>query len=338
MECPNCTFQNAPGSPRCVRCQSVLQLAGVDVIPPRATPGWAGVVQRRTARSRREGARSMARFGASLRRPWMRELSVSALAWSILPGLGHVRHNQRHAGFVILAAWTLLLVSALLMIGSARSWLLIFAAISLHSLAFSLLLAPVLQRMPFVRRALAGMGLYLALLGMIYYPIYAVASRTFRVLPVAWIHDSGDLREGDVLLYTSDWTRPEIWRRGDLVVVRIDPLQSGGTVMRGGYAVDRIVGLPGDTVSFKNGELLVNGEAPPPEAMPLRGLAGIPEFRAAVARGQYVVIPTSLRWNTAAEHRAAVRAMVQKASRVPDSHLLGRAFWRARPLGRAGRL
>src|SRR5215470_12661603 len=36
MECPNCSFQNMPGQVNCVRCQSRLNLATVDYLPPRA--------------------------------------------------------------------------------------------------------------------------------------------------------------------------------------------------------------------------------------------------------------------------------------------------------------
>ena len=52
MQCPNCGFQNMPGSEVCARCSTSLQLAAVamDVHPPRAR--GAGAYRRRLALAR----------------------------------------------------------------------------------------------------------------------------------------------------------------------------------------------------------------------------------------------------------------------------------------------
>jgi signal peptidase I len=211
-------------------------------------------------------------------------------------------------------------------------------AISVHSVAFSLLLAPVLQSLELPRRAAVGLALYALLIGVVYYPASAALTRIVHVLPVSQVHDGPRLRDGDVLLYTSVWTRPQAWRRGDIVVFRVNPASGHGAILRPGLAVDRIVGLPGDHVVCRHGVLLVNGQPPPPEHAPLRGGAGIPDLDIRAGRGEYIVLPTSLRWGEGPAVAAALRATLPHVARVPQSDLLGRAFWRARPFRRAGQL
>ena len=68
-----------------------------------------------------------------------------AVAWSILPGLGHLRLGHRTVGAVLAAVWLSLLALAGANIGTGRAWLLGVAAIGFHCIVISLLLAPALS-------------------------------------------------------------------------------------------------------------------------------------------------------------------------------------------------
>lgn len=268
----------------------------------------------------------------------MHEVSWPALAWSVVPGLGHIRSRRAAVGGTILGIWLAILLAAAATLGRPVSWMLAFSAISVHSLAFSLLLAPVLQTLPLARRILLGLALYGALLGAIYLPLYRLATHCARVLPVSGLRAGLPIRDGDTLLYTSDWTRPASFRRGDVVAFRIAPTGGHGVVVQAGLGVDRVIGAPGDRVVFTDGVLTVNGQPCDAEHAPLRGLHGIPKLDVTLGQSEYLVLPTSLEWYRHGEVRQGViDETALRVSRVPESRILGRVFWRANPLTRVGR-
>src|SRR5262245_40196364 len=121
MECPNCAFQNTPGSRVCVRCRSLVDFANTDVLPPRAAQGRA----RRRVRSAAAGAHFavrdwLASLRMSLRIPVDLRVSWGDLALCILPGLDQIRRRQRALGWTILGAWLFLLLAGA--VGFASGW------------------------------------------------------------------------------------------------------------------------------------------------------------------------------------------------------------------------
>ncbi|MBK7404267.1 MAG: hypothetical protein IPJ41_06440 [Phycisphaerales bacterium] len=260
-----------------------------------------------------------------------------AVRWTVAPGLGHVRVGRRAVGFTLLAVWVGLLVGAASMLGTARSWMLAFASISVHSLSFSLLISPVLQRMAWQRRIVVGMAMYAALIFGLYYPVRVAATHAAHVVLVRGVLDNAVCRDGDALLYTSTWTRPGEFARGDLVVYQIEPRNTGEVVIHEGVGIDRIVGVAGDHVMYTDGLLLVNGVATPDDDLPLHGLRGLPNLDVVVGEGEYLIFPTNLQWLDG--HGEALRARtIRDTSRVSAGHVLGRVFARAAPWPRAGRL
>lgn len=338
MECPNCSFQNAPGSPCCARCRTSLQLAGVDIIPPRAARTIGSRVRQRAARSQRRVGDRARQFARGFRRPWMDDVSLASIAWSIVPGMGHIRGNHAVVGSVLLGMWIALLLVAAGTLGRPVSWMLAFGAISVHSLAITLLLTPVLQRLPAMRRMFLGFALYGVLFLGIYLPLLRISTRCMRVLPVSGIREGLSIQNGDTLLRTSTWTRPEKFGRGDLVAFEIAPVNGSGVVVRGGIGVDRIVGTPGDHVVFADGILTINGRPCDAEHATLGKLDDVPTLDVTLGEEEYLILPTSLQWyRHGTPLQAAVDDVARQVARVPEFRVLGRVFWRANPLGRMGR-
>jgi signal peptidase I len=273
----------------------------------------------------------------SLTAPRIQDVTWADLAWTVVPGLGHIRRRERTIGWVLLGSWAFLLLLAMSTLGLTRSWLLAYGAISVHSLAFSLLLAPTLNTMTLPRRLVIGIALYAALVGAVYYPSLQGVNRVMRMLPVQGLRDGGEIINGDVLLYTGRWTRPAEWRRGDIVVFEIEAQQMQNAIVRAGFGVERIIGLPGDHVVTRKGVVLVNDEPLSEDRLPIRGSAGLPELDIVARRGEFVVLPTSLRWTAQGQQaQEFARDMMKRAARVDESNLLGRVLWRARPWSRAG--
>lgn len=87
------------------------------------------------------------------------------------------------------------------------------------------------------------------------------------------------LRGGDVALVTRfDYAHGRAPERGDVVVCRFPD--------RGGTYIKRVVGLPGETVTFTSGALCVNGEAvdEPYVSSPTD------DFRAELGENEYLVL------------------------------------------------
>jgi hypothetical protein len=107
-------------------------------------------------------------------------------------------------------------------------------------------------------------------------------------------------------------------------------------VVRDGFGLDRIVGVPGDYVELKKGRLLVNGQPPRPEEMPLGRTTELVDFAFRVGRGQYAIVPSRL--DLAIYGKAQAVPILQQISLVSDDDVLGRVVLRLRPWSRFGRI
>ncbi len=339
MECPNCTFQNMPGTKACVRCRGLLDFSGVSVMPPRAKGPRALRRVNRAVAVTGAGARNVVEDAVvALRLPSSRGVRWRDIGWSVLPGLGHIRRGQRALGWLILAAWSGVLLMAAADAGSNVSLLLCFGAVSIHSLAISLMLSEFIQQMPMFRRVMFGLGLYWVIFAILYYPASLAMGRCVRILPVEGVRKCAALDNGDVLLYSGEWTRPSQWQRGDVVVFQIQASTMPGGYIQGGFGVDRIVGLPGDHVMVKGGEIFVNDQPLPRELYPFGGTTGITDVELKAMDGEYIVLPTLLRWAIHGNAAGYVKQLIERVSVVPESSISGSVIGRLRPWSRAGSL
>ena len=86
-------------------------------------------------------------------------------------------------------------------------------------------------------------------------------------IPAGTIGDT--IFRGDGLLVEGNWLRPDSFSRGDLVTYHINPVADNGLVVQPGTGLDRIVGLPGDTIELDKGILKVNGADLREDELPL---------------------------------------------------------------------
>jgi hypothetical protein len=337
MECSNCTFQNTPGTRVCVRCRSLVDFSDVNVIPPRARDGRMQRRVRSAAATARFGLRDWAAsFGNAVRIPADLQMRWTDLALCLVPGMAQIHRRERAVGWTILGTWLFLLMVAAINFATPWATFYSFAALSVHSLAVSLVTAKPLQRVGVVTRLAIGLGIYLGLLFLLYRPALQLGRNFVSILPVDGVRSKEPFTNGDVLLYTGRWSRPTAWERGDLVVIEIPGSQQGAVIIRPGYCVDRIVGLPGDHVCMDGHELSVNDEPQPEELCPVMGAKGLPPLDLTAGPGEYIVLPTSLRWQGHGNTVPLMQALLRTVAKVDDSRLLGRVFWRARPWSKVG--
>lgn len=341
MECPNCTFQNIPGTRACVRCATLLDFSGVEVDPPRASSGRLG----RQARAAAISARATVRGGTSeiartLRLPQLGEMGLFGYLRTLVPGLPQIWSDVRALrvlGWIILAVWSLVLLLALFSVGTDFAMLLCFAAISIHCFSASLALARDMEDAPLIVRLVLGLSLYFFLMLVVYTPGYVLAQQLAVTVPIAGIRNNVVVANGETLVRTAAWTRPARFERGDLVVCTIDPAYAGGhgqgIMVLGGYNVDRIIGLPGDHVVVEKGVLTVNGVTPPPDMRPIGGTEGLPDCQFVVEDNSLAIFPSVFQMNALFNNRLDL--FLQIAVR-PRNEVLGRVIFRLRPWSRMG--
>lgn len=338
MECPSCTFQNMPGLTSCVRCGTLMDLSGVDVMPVRASSGRASRRAQAAARSVRQSATDAA-HAIERRVPLgltFGDVSAAQLLHCLVPGLPQIRSEfppLRLLGWAVLGLWLSFLALAGLFVGTTFSTLLCFGLLSIHGFSISLLFTRSLQNVSTGLRFAFGIGIYILLFAL-YGPALAGIRSVAVVVPLSNLTVEGAIRNDDVLLRTGRWNRPAAFARGDLVVAQIDRIQDGGLIVREGLNVDRVIGIPGDVVVTLNGVLTVNGEPAPRERQPLTGTERLGNGTIVVPQGTYLVIPSTLavaQFQRSQEINTAISLY-----RADD--ILGRVILRVRPWSRFGRI
>jgi len=248
------------------------------------------------------------------------------LAWSIVPGLGHIRYSNRLTGTLLLAGWAGMLALAAATLGSGAGAWFVAVAVAIHATALLLFLAPAIASLSAARRALVGLILFLGLRYVLYAPVGWLGQRFYVPFPVQGSQPGGVIRNGDGVLVEGPWIRPDRFQRGDLVLYRI----------QNGFGLDRVVGVPGDEVSVQSGVLKINGRVPAEAAMPLGGLAGIHTLQIHVNPGEYVVFPSQLSLQVLGPIN--VDAVLAELCRVRENDVVGRAVLRTYPWSRFGRV
>ncbi|MCB9858785.1 MAG: hypothetical protein H6818_24155 [Phycisphaerales bacterium] len=260
-----------------------------------------------------------------------------ALARTALPGLGHIHIGHRVAGWMFLSIWlTFLLLSLLTLPSWVTPWFL-SGAVATHAAAVISVLAVELSFERIAMRILFGVLLFVALRQLVYAPIGGLAQLFWVPIIVPDNLVPGPVTQaGDGLVYEGRWLRPEQFERGDLVFYQIPATTGNQFYSLEGFGLDRIVGVPGDEVSVKGGDLLVNGKAPRPEEMPIGSTSSLPDLDFVVSKGQYVILPTRLSFQT---HNVSIRdEMILRVSLPPSDFILGRVLFRLQPWSRFGRI
>lgn len=335
MQCWNCGFENLPGLAACGRCASTLSLAAITVEPPRASRWRVVTLLTRQLHPLRKLAARLPLIARGVRALCPEYLPLAAVLWSIIPGLGQIRSGQQRFGRWLLGAWLGCLGLTLLSVATPWLGLCAMMMIMVHVLAIVALFAANLCWEGLLVRALFGLVLFLGLDYALYRPVRQLCGRLIMPAVITRVMLPGVLVDGDGFLAAGAWFRPQIFNRGEVVMYRVPQILGDDYIVRAGYGLDRIIGVPGDHVQLKAGELLVNGA--PPAAWPLSTVLPPGEFEVTLGPGEYAIIPSQL-------HIRAVPGvpvplgMLYNTVRVRHEDVVGRVLWRLHPLSRFGRM
>ena len=267
MQCPSCEFQNMPGSGHCARCGSSLALAttAIDVHPPRA-----GRYQRHVPQFwglRRGWANFLHAagqpFAAAFARIEDTNFDLSTILRLVVPGWAHVYRGRRERGIVFFGAYVGFLLPGLILLGTTLGSLLVGLAFGVH--VASAVDATVGGFSDFAGRVAFSLFSGLGLIGLIYLPIGYLVSRV--ATPIQITQRVGEFESGDVLWYD----RSAEIVPGDLVYYEVPETSVNGRVATGHAArfvfrdgwINRVAAIEGQTVSWKDGQMLVDGEPSP---------------------------------------------------------------------------
>lgn len=332
MECPNCTFNCMPGVTRCVRCGARLDLAGVSVDPPRAR----GVA---VATARRVTFPVAARYGQFVSWVMQRVTGVhlgvpwGAVGASVIPGGGLFLLGRRKLAIGMFLVWVSFLLAALRFLPNpVTMFMLVGAAISVHSATITLLFTEQLADAKIRQRMCGGVLIYAFVMFTLYLPARYVASGLFRLVPI--MEPMGPLRVGDVVVFTGRWTSPQRYHRGDIVFYRAPPGRGsrGHTtyVFPGGDNIDRIIGEPGETVRINGGEISVDGAVVDKSMLPI-AWGGAVEQVIAAGPTQYVILPSAIHARGAF---GVNNGILGEISGVSEQAIHGRLLGRIAPFSR----
>jgi hypothetical protein len=337
MQCLNCEFENVPGMARCVRCHSALDLGGVAVLPPRATR-WRVL----THWSRRWHVLiTTVRSLWSSRPRWANmtrtEVSGVGVAWSFLPGLGLIKHGSQHWGYAVLGVWLMILMATVVTIGLPVSPVLLNAAIVVHVASVLWFLG---GEFNFYRRstvALFGLVAFGALRLFVYQPFIWFGQQFYSSVSFDNLVPGDVIANGDALLHEGPWLRPEQFSRGDIVLYDIDGFTENQFILRDGVGLDRIIGLPGEQVAIRDGQIQINWKPLDPKHYPL-GSLNLPPGADPIVAGpdEYIIFPTRIQ--SFVHGAVAVGPPLAHISRVSAKNIRGRVVFRLHPWSRFGRL
>jgi hypothetical protein len=338
MQCVNCGFENIPGMQQCVRCQSSLALGTVEVIPPRAGRYRSASRWRRLWNwmdwSVRHWPEHVPRWRPRLNLlehvPW-EAVALSAL----LPGLGQIRYGTRWTGWTLLTAWLACLVPAVAFYGTEVSPLLFGGAMSVHAAAILALMGADLAEKGLLGRMVYGAVVFAGIGLLVYWPLQWLGGQFYTPLHVAGIQAQLGVHHGDVVWYQGPWRRSWTFQRGDIVLYTINGgAVAGHAYIGNGYGLDRILGVPGDRVTLRKNEVLVNGLPVPWEHQPLGVLPRLGDIELTAGYNEYVILPTTLPMQMHGNVQAI--PILVAVSRVKETDIIGRIVFRTSPWSRWG--
>lgn len=325
-----------PGLASCVRCESTLVIGDVSVVPMRASS-----LRLKTRLNQVQNqVRAIAPLLQRIRMPNWVPRSTNHRLWpslirTVIPGLGHRYLGHHIAGWLLFCTWLGLLIAGLATFPSASSIWFFSLAVVTHSVAVISLFAEDLSFQGYAMRGAFGLLLFLGLWWLVYSPLGWISRGFWVPMIVPGNLTPGEMvNVGDGLLYEGRWFRPSEFARGDLVLYFIPAMRGQNYYSLEGNGIDRIVGIPGDTVEIKSGKLLVNGVPPPDNEMPLGSLRLIPDLEMVLVAGEYAIFPTRIEFRNGTLEQQ--RALILQIIRTPDDLILGRIRFRLQPWSRFG--
>ena len=273
-QCQSCRFENMPQYQTCVRCGSILpgSNAPIGIEPPRA-----GKLEKslRLASVIRTINRCTGTIIGGIAWAWQTirphlqlqirsaDLTILGMFWKgIIPGLPQWYFDRKPHDKIFFFGWLTLLLLSFLTFGLPISGILFGLAISLHlcSIIDIAIITSPLNRDRFFLFCICVIGAIF----LLYIPARTLTGNHFNAHTVGIT--VGPLQRGDGLLYTRSW-RTITPKVGDVVLYRVPGarVQQGGDVIifLGANLFDRVLALEGQTVSWEDGQLFVDGVPSP---------------------------------------------------------------------------
>jgi hypothetical protein len=344
MQCPSCGFENMPGSDGCARCGTSLKIATMtlDVRPPRAASA-SGVGRRIWAARFR--IINISRALQEIQAAWVAEgerrfddnNSAWPLLWrTIVPGWPQRYRGQWWQSHVLFWPFITCLFLGLIDWGTVRGSWIFGGAFLIQQLALMDIFREHMPGVDFntrVGRTFLGMA---AIALGVWVPVFFVLLHVAD--PYSFNVGRGPFSAGDIVL-VNHWMPA---RPGQMVLADVPGFQvvhgalyehghrERVMFLGGGEQVDRVMGVAGDSVEWKNGTLWRNGVATPwqpvnPQAMPDYATVQIDA-------GNVAIFPTA---NLPPELLHSDMDLSDEAQ-VPTGNLIGVVWFRWRPLSRLG--
>lgn len=337
MQCVNCRFENMPGLDQCGRCGTSLRLATavIDVNPPRA--------------SQRSLARSFENSFAGLRR-YLRELSQRRLVRPlggdgvvltgspgdvairlIVPGWPQLFLGQTFRGRLLLGTWLVFLSLAILYWGTFGGSIALGLVFAVHlSSVIDIVFTGTSDRLS---RLFCSVFYGSLIIGVVYFPAIFVLRHVAVAQQMNWA--AGGWERDDVVLYNV-WASP---KPGAIVIYEMSTatLQSNARgepqARIAGRQVDRILAGPGQTVTVKQGEMLVDGV--PAKWHPMAEDMHLADGQITVPDDHYLITPSS---NPMLVRVPASLWTAHRLGLIPRNRIVGTVYLRTYPLSRFGRV
>jgi len=184
MQCWSCEFENIPGMQRCARCGGALNLDGVSVIPPRASGLRLATATGRLWHRLSEALPRLPPLTARLSFLLPEAVPWGALAWTLIPGVGHIKLGQRRLGWPILSAWLFFLLLSLFSLATNWTGLFLACMATVHAFALISILGANLAHERLPMRLLFGLFVFLGFRILLYYPVQRLLGQCLFPLPV----------------------------------------------------------------------------------------------------------------------------------------------------------
>jgi signal peptidase I len=220
-------------------------------------------------------------------------LKPGSLPRMVVPGWAQRFQGQTQRGKAFFGVWSAFLTTGLMCFGSTLGSVMFGLTFAVHAGSILDLLMPRTDR-TLRQIALRGAAVAIALLAL-----YIPVSRAVLHFVDArqWMQDTGPFASGDVILYNPRAYLVATPQPGDIVLFQDSRWSmrgpgNGHTIYQGGGEwMDRILAGPGDTVTWKGGELWVNGRRS--DLRPLGPLAIPDQDELLVPPNTYYIVPST---------------------------------------------
>ena len=334
MQCPNCGFQNMPGTEVCGRCTTSLGLATavMDVHPPRASSlkkRARRVLPLRKAYFRTRDALHADDVSARVRHATATLPPFPIFARLVVPGWSQFFLKQRIRGHLFLWSFLACLLLSLLMFGSTWGGIWFGLAFSVHSSAALNIVTQTFADAGTRDRIARSIVVSVVLWVLLYWPAVWLLGEFAQ--PHTVQTGVAPFRHGDVILVNRRITP----KRGDVVLYELNysPTVPAANLHRhinvyGGDNIDRILAVPGDLVQCESGNLLINGS--PSTWQPLNPRPIPRTLHWKVPAGHYLVLPSGVPGTPNLQDAN----FWQTAGDVSRENIVGRAYLQSLPWSR----